>query len=627
MLQDIRDNSQGVVAKVMIGLIVAIFALFGVDSIINGFISTPPVAEINGEEISQAQLDFNTQNLLSSIGGNLDSFDQDLLNQIAMNQIIEETVLRQSAENASMTISSNRIDRAIIQTQSFQIDGSFDSDFAVLTMNSQGYTVPAYRAAISSQMILSQVASAYANSNFITRTELETLAELSAQTRDFRYLTITMGTRTLGTAIADSEIQAYYDEHEDDFIEAETVVVDYVLLDQDVISEEIELDEAELLAQYEIEKGTFEGASEKRASHILIEVNGEVNEAAAIEQAQAALERIQNGEEFGAVALEVSIDTASAEQAGDIGYSDGGAFPVPIEEALEVLALNEVSDPIVSEFGVHLVKLTEDASNVFQTFDEVSGRIERDLKRSQVELLYAERLEDLSNLAFESSELADLATELNLVVLESPAFGRTGGRGEFADQNLVAAAYSDEVLLEGNNSDVIELSPTRSAVLRVATFNESSVRPLDDVQAEIAVLLRTDMERHAVEVLGDEVLTAVESGTGVEELLIENELEWIDALATERRSFNVNAAILGEAFSLSSPDQGPVRSNLILDNGTFAIIELNQINAGSFEELEEEEQNSMSNALLSDLGNSDFEAFITHLKATADIQQSAASEI
>ena len=203
MLQDIRDNSQGVIAKVIIGLIVAVFALFGVESIIGGFVTSPPVAEVNGEEITEVQLQTSTQNLLASLGGAVESLDQDLLEQIALSQIIEEVVMRQSAESSSMTISDDRLDRAIIQNPNFQINGQFDSDLAVRTMVSQGFTVPNYRDSLRQQLILSQLANAYSSSNFITSDELDKIAELSAQTRDFRYISIPLGTRTLGTAIAD----------------------------------------------------------------------------------------------------------------------------------------------------------------------------------------------------------------------------------------------------------------------------------------------------------------------------------------------------------------------------------------------------------------------------------------
>ncbi|MCH1599333.1 MAG: SurA N-terminal domain-containing protein, partial [Pseudomonadales bacterium] len=396
MLQDLRENSQGVIAKVIIGFIVAIFALTGVEWLIGGFISSPPVAEINGEEITEAQLQFNTQNLLASLGGA--DIDQELLEQIALNQLIEETVLKQSADRAGMIVSSDRVDRAIIENPSFQINGVFDSDLAVRTMASQGYNIPLYRQALSQSMLLGQIANAYSASNFITDSELESIAELTQQTRDFRYVSVTMGTRTLGNAISQEEIQRYYDENPAEFTQEESVNVNYVVLDRNVIADEIQVDEAEIRAQYDAQRADFEGSSEKRASHILFEVGGTMDEAAAMDLAATARQRLLDGEDFGAVALELSSDTVSAEEGGDIGYTDGSAFPQPIEAALETLALNEISEPVVTEFGVHLVKLTEDAENVYQAFEEISDRIERELKSAEVDLLFAERIEDMSNL-------------------------------------------------------------------------------------------------------------------------------------------------------------------------------------------------------------------------------------
>ena len=382
MLQDIRDNSKGIVTKVIIGLIIAVFALFGVDSIIGGFITAPPIAEVNGEEISESQLQFSTQSLLNSIGAGLDSLDQSLLQQIALSQLIEETVLRQSTENASMSISSDHIDRTIIETVQFQVNGEFDSDLAVRTMASQGYSVPGYRALLRQQMLLSQVASAYSSSNFVTESELKRLAALSAQTRDFRYLSMIMGTRSLGTAISDDEIQSYYNDNQSDFIEEETVVVRYVLLDQLAIGAAIEVDESELLAQYEQERDAFEGSAEKRASHILFELGADRSEQQALQQAAQARQRIVDGEDFAAVAVELSSDVVSAEEGGDIGYTDGSAFPEEIEAALDSLSVDEISAPIVTEFGVHIVKLTQDSENVFQSYEEISQRIEREFKSS-----------------------------------------------------------------------------------------------------------------------------------------------------------------------------------------------------------------------------------------------------
>tara|TARA_B110000238_G_scaffold114892_1_gene124685 strand:- start:282 stop:2174 length:1893 start_codon:yes stop_codon:yes gene_type:complete len=627
MLQDIRDNSQGVIAKVIIGFIVAIFALFGVDSIMNGFITSPPVAEINGEEVSEAQLQANTQNLLNSIGGSADSLDQGLLEQIALGQIVEEVLLRQSAQASNMSVSSNRVDRSIIENPNFQINGVFDSDLAIRTMASQGFSIPIYRDTLQQQMLLSQLANAYSSSAFVTDSELERIAGLAAQTRDFRYLSIPLGTRTLGTAISDAQIQSYYTENPQDFTQPETVSVSYVLLDKNIISNEIELDEGVIEAQYETERSAFEGSAEKRASHILFEVGGDLSEEQALEMAATAKQRIDAGEDFGAVALDVSTDTVSAEDGGDIGYTDGTAFPVALEEMLEILSVDEVSGPVISDFGVHIVMLTEDSENVFQSFEEVADRIERQLKSSEVELIYAQRLGDLSNLAFETGNLETISEELGLDVLISGTFGRAGGSGIFSNQALIAAAFSEEVLLEGNNSEVVELSPSQAVVLNVLLFNEAAVLPIEEVEPEIAVIIRTQMEREAVQALNDQLLTNIENDESVDQLLADNEIEWLTEEGTSRGAVTVNREILAKVFSMSLADSDTsTYDNLTLTNDTAVIVELNSINAGSIATLPQIDRENMVSGMVADLGNSDFQAYMSNLQENADIESSILDE-
>ncbi len=625
MLQDLRENSQGVIAKVIIGFIVAIFALTGVEWLIGGFISSPPVAEINGEEITEAQLQFNTQNLLASLGGA--DIDLELLEQIALNQLIEETVLKQSADRAGMIVSSDRVDRAIIENPSFQINGVFDSDLAVRTMASQGYNIPLYRQALSQSMLLGQIANAYSASNFITDSELESIAELTQQTRDFRYVSVTMGTRTLGNAISPEEIQRYYDENPAEFTQEESVNVNYVVLGRNVIADEIQVDEAEIRAQYDAQRADFEGSSEKRASHILFEVEGTMDEAAAMDLAATARQRLLDGEDFGAVALELSSDTVSAEEGGDIGYTDGSAFPQPIEAVLETLALNEISEPVVTEFGVHVVKLTEDAENVYQAFEEISDRIERELKSAEVDLLFAERIEDMSNLAFETGDLITISEQLGLEIQSADSVPRAGSSGLWANQALVTAAFSDEVMLEGNNSDVIEIGDNQTVVLRVQQFNESAVLPLDDVMGEISVILRTQMEREAVQSLGEELLIAAGEGGDVDTLLADNELEWLDAENISRNDFSVNREMIDHVFTMAAPESEPIVSSVSLANGTFVLVELNQVNPGEFFAIPEPERNRLVDSLQSDLGVSDYQSFLVSLREGSDISAAMLEEV
>jgi peptidyl-prolyl cis-trans isomerase D len=476
-------------------------------------------------------------------------------------------------------------------------------------------------------MLLGQIANAYSASNFITDSELESIAELTQQTRDFRYVSVTMGTRTLGNAISQEEIQRYYDENPAEFTQEESVDVNYVVLDRNVIADEIQVDEAEIRAQYDAQRADFEGSSEKRASQILFEVGGTMDEAAAMDLAATARQRLLDGEDFGAVALELSSDTVSAEEGGDIGYTDGSAFPQPIEAALETLALNEISEPVVTEFGVHVVKLTEDAENVYQAFEEISDRIERELKSAEVDLLFAERIEDMSNLAIETGDLITISEQLGLEIQSADSVPRAGSSGLFANQALVTAAFSDEVMLEGNNSDVIEIGDNQAVVLRVQQFNESAVLPLDDVMGEISIILRTQMEREAVQSLGEDLLIAAEEGGDVGALLADNELEWLDVENISRNDFSVNREVIDHVFTMAAPESEPIVSSVSLANGTFVLVELNQVNPGEFSAIPEPERNRLVDSLKSDLGVSDYQSFLLSLREGSDISAAMLEEV
>ena len=275
---------------------------------------------------------------------------------------------------------------------------------------------------------------------------------------------------------------------------------------------------------------------------------------------------------------------------------------------------------------MHLVKLTEDNDNVYQTFEELSSRLERELKSAEVELLFAERLADLSNLAFETADLIQISEELGLTILQSQALSRDGGSGLFSSQEVIDAAFSEAVLNDGNNSDALELSDSQVMVLHLEQYIEESILPLEDVAGEISVNIRTDMERKAATALGESLYAAVDDKDQLDQLLTENQLEWVVADAVDRNAFSLNRQVLQEVFAMPEPLDSPERSNLTLDNGTFVIVELNQVTEGSIDSIPEEQRDSMTDRMLSDLGNSDFQAFLGNLRDSADIQSSLADE-
>ena len=622
MLQTIRDNSQGLIAKIIIGFIIAVMALFGVESIVGGLANSGTVATVNGEDITEPELASNVQNLLASVGGNLGELDEGLLRQIALNQLIEDRLMRQATREANMTLSSDAIDRQLLNSPQFQIGGVFNSDLALRTMATQGFTVSGYREALQQQMVVGQLVNAYASTSFVTEAELNRIAALSSQTRDFRFISVTLGNRTMGEPIPAEQIETYYQNNQARFMLDEEVGIDYVVLDKNSIYNEVSVNDAAVQAQYDSESNTFNSASQRRASHILLETGSGLTEEDAIAQATELKSRLDAGEDFGAVALEASSDTLSAEEGGDIGYTDGTAFPAALEEALLTLEVGEVSAPVVSEFGVHLVKLTENTVNEYPAFEEVAERIRRDLSTAEVDALYFSRLEDLANLAFETTGLDDISAEIGLSIVESEMFTRLGGSSEItSNANIIAAAFSDEALIEGNNSDVIELGDSRAVVLHVREHHESTLQPLEEVRGEIAAILRSELEKERASALGESLLNALRSGASIEENLAENELQWIQQTDAARNQPGLNGEVLQSVFSMPSPSEGEsIYNGFSLSNGTYIVLELQDVTRGSLADLTLSERATMTDTYIERDGRDTFDAFVANTRRNADIE-------
>lgn len=623
MLQSIRDNSQGLVAKIIIGFIIGLMALFGAESIVGGLFGGNNVASVNGEDITEQELAVSLQNLMASLGAGVADFDEQLLRDVALQQLIEDKLLTQAAENAGLVISSTSIDREIVNTPQFQINGRFDEDLARRTMAAQGFSSQTYRAALAQQMTMGQLANAYSATSFVTEADIARLASLEMQSRDFRYVSIPLGTRTLGEAIAEEDLQAYYDNNPEQFTEEEQVSIQYVLLDKDQIFNEVEIEESLVRRQYEEQRSAAVSDIERRASHILLEIGSGQTQEQIVAQAAEIKQRLDAGEEFGVLAREFSVDTFSAEQDGDIGYTNGAVFPGSVEQALASMEVGEVSDPVVSEFGVHIVKLTEYQAQEFPEYEEMSERISRELKTAQVDQLYFSRLESLANLAFETFDLQAISEDLGMEIQTSGFFGRSGGSDTVtSNQNVLAQAFSPEIMTDELNSEVIELTENSAVVIRLAEHKPSAVRPFDEVRAEIAVLLRTQQEQEKAAEVGQQILASLESGGDAADILGAEVLSWDQRRNVRRNQFDLNTEIIRNVFAMPAPETGaqPVRQGFRLTNGAYVVVELQSVNAGSPDQMPEEARQQLVTAMLDSQGRLTFDALLATLRQNASIQ-------
>jgi len=628
MLQKIRDNSQGTAAKIFVWFIIVVFGAWGASTIVSSVINATPVVSVNGEEIDELEVERNAQlkmqEYLEAQGpdADLSGIDEELIREAAISELIQRKLLLQYAEQTGMVISSRAIDRSIAQTPDFQVDGVFNGERAQMLLQSMGYTPNSYRSALATEGVINQTSFAYGLSGFTTRKELEHLAALVNQTRDIRYILINLGSELDNIEIQEEDIQNYYTENEKSFILEEQVSLEYLELDKEEIFDEVTVTEEQIRQRYDEEQLEYQSQIERRASHILLEAFDDADYDEAMSQATELKQRIDDGESFEELAAEFSNDLGSAADGGDVGYTTGDTFVEPFEQALLSLDVGEVSAPVRTEFGVHLIKLTERSESEIETFEDARERLERDLKTAQVDTIFLARQEELGNLAFESFDLANPAEIMGLEIQTTGLFGRSGGTGIAANQDVINSGFSQEVLLDGLNSNLIAITPSRSVVIRVKEHNQPEIQPLESVRGEIEVMLRFDKIRDMSIDLGETIVSSINNGQNIDTLLETQNLSWNQISELERTNPALPPELVANVFEMDTPADGETSvEGFELATGDYVVVELQQVNDGIIEDFEEAELESLQDFLAQQSANAEFQALVMGMQERAEIER------
>ncbi len=385
MLQNIRDNSQGWIAKTIIGAIVLLMALTGFDAIFRATSTSQDAAKVNGEEITQNELsqavDMQRRQLMQQLGKDFDPalLDEKMLRESALKGLIDRKLLLQGAEKSKFAFSDAALDQVILLTPEFQVDGKFNSDRFDQVIRQLGYSRMQFRQMLAQEMLIGQVRAGLAGSGFVTDTQVLAFARLEKQTRDFSSLILKSDPAAV--KLTDDEVKAYYDKHAQEFMTPDQVVIDYLELKKSSFFDQVSVKDEDLQALYK--KETSNLAEQRRAAHILIEVNDKVTDAQAKAKIEEIQQRLAKGEDFAALAKQFSQDPGSANNGGDLGFAGPDVYDPAFEKALYALNKGQVSGPVRSEFGYHLIKLLGVESPEVPTFASLKDKLTRELKAQQ----------------------------------------------------------------------------------------------------------------------------------------------------------------------------------------------------------------------------------------------------
>jgi peptidyl-prolyl cis-trans isomerase D len=623
MLQNIRDNSQGWIAKTIIGVIMALMALTGFDALFRATSTSQDAAKVNGEEITQTELsqaaDLQRRQLAQQLGKDFDPalLDDKMLRTSALKGLIDRKLLLQGAHDAKFGFSEAALDQQILQMPEFQVDGKFNADRFDQVIRQLGFGRMQFRQMLTQEMLIGQMRAGIAGSAFVTDAEVEAFARLEKQTRDFA--TLTLPADVAAAKVTDDEIKAHYDEHAKEFMSPEQVVLDYIELKKSAFFDKVQVKDADLQAAYQKEIANL--AEQRRAAHILIEVNDKMNDAQAKAKIEEIQQRLAKGEDFAALAKEFSQDPGSAAKGGDLGYAGKGVYDPAFEESLYALNKDQVSAPVRSEFGWHLIKLLGVEAPSVPTFASLKDKLTHDLKADLVEQKFVDVSKQLEDAAFEASDLAQPAQDLGLKVQTTPAFGRDGGAdGIIANRAVIQAAFSPEVLEEGANSSVIELDPETAVVVRSKEHRQPEQLPLAAVSDAIRAQLLKQHASDAVKAKGDALLAGLRDGK-IPLTAKQDGVSWKVVEAATRSQEGLEPSVLQALFRMPKPEgkDKPVYSSLTAADGSFVIVRLNGVNHAAAPTDQEKVQ--YRRFLASRAGQQDFASFRAQLESKAKIEK------
>lgn len=589
-MEGIREWVQGWGGKLILGLIVGLLGLSlllaDIQSSFTGNSREPGVAEVNGVDVSRDLFDRVVRNqkerLLANMGPEADpsKIDEKALREEVRQALVDRELLSQAADAASYHVSEAQLHEFIRSNPSFQEEGKFSQQRFEQALQQQGMNPTAYMAMLRSEHKMQQMLGGFAQGGFVTRKEFERLMALDAQKRDVHLAVIPVAPNLAKVTVSDAEVKADYEANVAKYLAPEQVSIEYLELRRQDLAATMTVTEQDIQARYQERVKALSGNEQRRAAHILIKVDDKTKDAAALAKIKDIEKRVRAGEDFAKLAKEFSQDEGSVASGGDLGFTGRGQFVPEFDKAMFAMKAGEVTPPVKTEYGYHLIKLLEVRTEAAPSLASLRAELEQEAREAKVEDLYQEQIEKLNEVTYEAADLKGPSAQFKLPIRSLPAFTRKGGVDLAANRKVIDAAFSDEAVKEGKTLSV-DIDNGRVIWLRVAQHQPERRRPLTEVAAQVRQHLQLEKARKLAEAEAQAVVKAVNAGKSLAEVAASHKLQWADRAATDRRTQFPHPLLKEVAFRVAKPAVGKVSAE-VADLGTdFAVVAVSKVESGS----------------------------------------------
>ncbi len=616
MLQAIRERASGLIAYVIVGLLVITFALWGIHSYFNRP-ESQDVAEVGDGKISVQAF----RQALQVQRQRFPQVDVALLKDRVLQQLVNEELLLQAAKVQGLRIGDGQLSQAVRALDVFQQEGAFNTQRYRQILRAQGYSEAAFEENLRRSLALEQLRNGLIVSAIATPAEVDKAIELLNQQREIQYSVLTLDNYAKKVTVDDTAIASYYQENKERLLNPEQVQVDYIELKLDKVADQITPTEEDLQVAYQEQSAKYIQPEERNASHILLPVSATTGAADADkikQQAESIRAAIASGAKTFEQALEEAQASANA-QGGDLGKISKGLYEDPaFENALfELNAVGDISAPVRTSFGFHIIRLDGITPEKSKSFAEVKDEVVREWRQRQAEVRFYDLSEKLANTIYEHPDTLEPAARLlGVEVNTSSWFNRQGGEGLAAYAPIVAAAFGDEVLKRRANSELLEVEPDHVIILRLKDHKEATPRTLEEARQDIATELRNRQARELLDKDAESLRQRAAKGESLETLVGElgGELKK-PGLVSRRDVGKMEGAVLREAFRLPKPEADkPTVGAVPLPQGDQAVLIVTQVIPGDSGKMQEAERKALTQQLTNQVGATEYQGFLDSLR-------------
>jgi peptidyl-prolyl cis-trans isomerase D len=583
MLQTIHDKLKGWLAGVVLGAIGLVFVFWG----INWTMSAPNyAAKVNGVEIASNDVREAYQRQLAQYerqaNAPLDDAQRAAIKKRVLDDFVNGEALATRADDLGYRVSDRQVLDEMAQYPQLQVDGKFDYAHALAVLKAQGRSVSQIENAFRRDVKLKELDKAITSSSFATAAEIKRFLELTRQQRELAWLALPAAKYAAGATPDDAAVKAYYDAHKAQYMTPETVNLRYVELSLAELASKVPAGDAQLKAYYDEQKAKtperYVQPEQRHVRHILLQVADPKDDAAVKAKAEGILKRAQSGEDFAKLATEYSQDPGSAQKGGDLGWADRKAYVAPFADAAFGMKEGEITGPVKTQFGYHILKLEGIQPTAVKTFEQAKDELATEYRQSEAERLFNDAQDQLADAALQNtSDIDVVARKAGLTVHDIPNFSRTDGGGDIGKSPAVLGAAFSQDVLDGRLSPIVELEKGRGVVLQATDHVLPQQKPLEAVRADVVAAWKK--ERGAVlaaEAAAAAVkrLDAGESWDSVAKSLgVSAEAPKFIARSDQAVPLDVRK----DAFDGPKPAGKPVYSSIPLTNGDAAVVEVSAV--------------------------------------------------